>query len=383
MSEKDTAERTEQPTPKKLDDARKKGQVPRSVDVGAAAVSLTAVGMLFVFGSSIAESLGRVMIEGLTVSQDDLLNVDITARSFAFESLQGMLAIAPLLGATFIAAILAPALIGGWNFSSEAMGFKANRINPLSGFARMFSARSAVELFKSIAKFVFVGGVGVFVLSSQTDRLLHLAQQPVTSAILSVAEITAFATLAMAATLIVIALIDGPFQLWKFLQEMRMSREDIKQEYKDSDGSPETRSRIRAAQSAMARGRMMQDVPDATVVVTNPTHFAVALRYDEQRNGAPIVVAKGADEVAARIREIASQHGVPLVSAPPLARAMFRYIDVGREIPSPLYLAVAKVLTYVWQMRAAVAQGSDKPTLPQIDPAIEFFGDRRGEPLNG
>jgi flagellar biosynthetic protein FlhB len=187
----------------------------------------------------------------------------------------------------------------------------------------------------------------------------------------------------MAATLIVIALIDGPFQLWKFLQEMRMSREDIKQEYKESDGSPETRSRIRAAQSAMARGRMMQDVPDATVVVTNPTHFAVALRYDEQRNGAPIVVAKGADEVAARIREIASQHGVPLVSAPPLARAMFRYIDVGREIPSPLYLAVAKVLTYVWQMRAAVAQGSDKPTLPQIDPAIEFFGDRRGEPLNG
>jgi flagellar biosynthetic protein FlhB len=378
MAEKDTAERTERPTPKKLEDARKKGQVPRSVDVGAAAVSLTAVGVLTLFGSNIAESLGSVMIEGLRVSPEDLLNDDRTVRSFGLEALQGMLAITPLLGATFIAAVLAPALIGGWNFSGEALGFKANRINPLSGLARMFSARSAVELFKSLAKFVFVGGVGVLILSSQTERLLHLARQPVLSAILSVAEITAFATLAMASTLIVIALIDGPFQLWKFLQEMRMSREDIKQEYKESDGSPETRSRIRSVQATMARGRMMQDVPGASVVVTNPTHFAVALRYDEQRHAAPIVVAKGADEVAARIRELAARHGVPLVSAPPLARAMFRYIDVGREIPSPLYLAVAKVLTYVWQMRTAIAQGTDKPSLPQIDPALEFFGERRG-----
>lgn len=383
MAEKDNAERTERPTPKKLDDARKKGQVPRSVDVGAAAVSLTAVGMLTLFGSDIAESLGRVMIAGLRVSPADLANDDHTVRSLGFEALQGMLAIAPLLGATFVAAVLAPALIGGWNFSSEALGFKANRINPLSGFARMFSARSAVELVKSLAKFVFVGGVGVLVLSSQTEQLLHLAQLPVLSAILSVAKITAFATLAMASTLIVIALIDGPFQLWKFLQEMRMSREDIKQEYKESDGSPETRSRIRSVQATMARGRMMQDVPEATVVVTNPTHFAVALRYDEQRHAAPIVVAKGADEVAARIRELAARHGVPLVSAPPLARAMFRYIDVGREIPAPLYLAVAKVLTYVWQMRAAIAQGTTKPDLPQIDPTVEFFGERRGATING
>lgn len=383
MAEKDNAERTERPTPKKLDDARKKGQVPRSVDVGAAAVSLTAVGMLTLFGSDIAESLGRVMIAGLRVSPADLANDDHTVRSLGFEALQGMLAIAPLLGATFVAAVLAPALIGGWNFSSEALGFKANRINPLSGFARMFSARSAVELVKSLAKFVFVGGVGVLVLSSQTEQLLHLAQLPVLSAILSVAKITAFATLAMASTLIVIALIDGPFQLWKFLQEMRMSREDIKQEYKESDGSPETRSRIRSVQATMARGRMMQDVPEATVVVTNPTHFAVALRYDEQRHAAPIVVAKGADEVAARIRELAARHGVPLVSAPPLARAMFRYIDVGREIPAPLYLAVAKVLTYVWQVRAAIAQGTTKPDLPQIDPTVEFFGERRGATING
>lgn len=383
MAEKDNAERTERPTPKKLDDARKKGQVPRSVDVGAAAVSLTAVGMLTLFGSDIAESLGRVMIAGLRVSPADLANDDHTVRSLGFEALQGMLAIAPLLGATFVAAVLAPALIGGWNFSSEALGFKANRINPLSGFARMFSARSAVELVKSLAKFVFVGGVGVLVLSSQTEQLLHLAQLPVLSAILSVAKITAFATLAMASTLIVIALIDGPFQLWKFLQEMRMSREDIKQEYKESDGSPETRSRIRSVQATMARGRMMQDVPEATVVVTNPTHFAVALRYDEQRHAAPIVVAKGADEVAARIRELAARHGVPLVSAPPLARAMFRYIDIGREIPAPLYLAVAKVLTYVWQMRAAIAQGTTKPDLPQIDPTVEFFGERRGATING
>ncbi len=383
MAEKDNAERTERPTPKKLDDARKKGQVPRSVDVGAAAVSLTAVGMLTLFGSDIAESLGRVMITGLRVSPADLANDDHTVRSLGFEALQGMLAIAPLLGATFVAAVLAPALIGGWNFSSEALGFKANRINPLSGFARMFSARSAVELVKSLAKFVFVGGVGVLVLSSQTEQLLHLAQLPVLSAILSVAKITAFATLAMASTLIVIAFIDGPFQLWKFLQEMRMSREDIKQEYKESDGSPETRSRIRSVQATMARGRMMQDVPEATVVVTNPTHFAVALRYDEQRHAAPIVVAKGADEVAARIRELAARHGVPLVSAPPLARAMFRYIDVGREIPAPLYLAVAKVLTYVWQVRAAIAQGTTKPDLPQIDPTVEFFGERRGATING
>jgi len=378
MAENEGSEKTQRATPKRLEEARKKGQVPRSADLSAAIVSLIGAGFLYLFGAGAANEMLSVMRDGLSVTSVDLMQSDVLLRHTADQFVHGFLAVVPLMGALVLAAVAAPALIGGWNFSSEALAFKGERINPLAGIGRMFSVRSLVELIKAIGKFVFVGGIGCIVVWSQSEALMGLARQPIEVAILEATKITAYASLLMAASLSLIALIDAPFQLWRFGEDMKMSRDDVRQEMKESDGSPENKSRIRSVQSALSRGRMMQDVPKANVVITNPTHYAVALRYDEKKNGAPVVIAKGADEVAAKIRELAAANGVPLVSAPPLARALFRYVDLGREIPAALYVAVAQILTYVWQLRQATRYGTKVPTLPVIDPAVENIGRRAG-----
>ena len=378
MAENEGSEKTERATPKRLEEARKKGQVPRSADLSAAIVSLIGAGFLYLFGAGAANEMLSVMRDGLSVTSVDLMQSDVLLRHTADQFVHGFLAVVPLMGVLVLAAVAAPALIGGWNFSSEALAFKGERINPLAGIGRMFSVRSLVELIKAIGKFVFVGGIGCIVVWSQSEALMGLARQPIEVAILEATKITAYASLLMAASLGLIAIIDAPFQLWRFGEDMKMSRDDVRQEMKESDGSPENKSRIRSVQSALSRGRMMQDVPKANVVITNPTHYAVALRYDEKKNGAPVVIAKGADEVAAKIRELAAANGVPLVSAPPLARALFRYVDLGREIPAALYVAVAQILTYVWQLRQATRYGTTVPTLPVIDPAVENIGCRAG-----
>jgi flagellar biosynthetic protein FlhB len=378
MAENEGSEKTERATPKRLEEARKKGQVPRSADLSAAIVSLIGAGFLYLFGAGAANEMLSVMRDGLSVTSVDLMQSDVLLRHTADQFVHGFLAVVPLMGVLVLAAVAAPALIGGWNFSSEALAFKGERINPLAGIGRMFSVRSLVELIKAIGKFVFVGGIGCIVVWSQSEALMGLARQPIEVAILEATKITAYASLLMAASLGLIAIIDAPFQLWRFGEDMKMSRDDVRQEMKESDGSPENKSRIRSVQSALSRGRMMQDVPKANVVITNPTHYAVALRYDEKKNGAPVVIAKGADEVAAKIRELAAANGVPLVSAPPLARALFRYVDLGREIPAALYVAVAQILTYVWQLRQATRYGTTVPTLPVIDPAVENIGRRAG-----
>ena len=378
MAENEGSEKTERATPKRLEEARKKGQVPRSADLSAAIVSLIGAGFLYLFGAGAANEMLSVMRDGLSVTSVDLMQSDVLLRHTADQFVHGFLAVVPLMGVLVLAAVAAPALIGGWNFSSEALAFKGERINPLAGIGRMFSVRSLVELIKAIGKFVFVGGIGCIVVWSQSEALMGLARQPIEVAILEATKITAYASLLMAASLGLIAIIDAPFQLWRFGEDMKMSRDDVRQEMKESDGSPENKSRIRSVQSALSRGRMMQDVPKANVVITNPTHYAVALRYDEKKNGAPVVIAKGADEVAAKIRELAAANGVPLVSAPPLARALFRYVDLGREIPAALYVAVAQILTYVWQLRQATRYGTTVPTLAVIDPAVENIGRRAG-----
>jgi flagellar biosynthetic protein FlhB len=269
-------------------------------------------------------------------------------------------------------------MIGGWTFSSDAFGFKTERLDPVKGLGRMFSMRSLVELVKSLAKFALIAVIGVLVVDSQIDEVRALALQPLGSAIAECGRIALFALLAMSAGLGLVAAIDAPFQLWQYAKELRMSHQEVREEMKESEGSPETRGRIRSMQQAAARRRMMQDVPKADVVVTNPTHFAVALRYDEGQDHAPVVLAKGADEVAARIRAVAHEHGVPLVSAPPLARALFRHVDIGRQIPHALFVAVAQVLTYVFQLKLARRRGQVPPRPPEIDPSVEGAVEMRG-----
>ena len=371
MSENDSQERTESPTQKRLEDARKKGQVPRSIDLGAAAVTLAATGALFMFGASAAEGLMRMLVDGLQVRGSELAQDDVMLRQLGDSGSLALMAIVPLFAAMFVAAVASPALIGGWTFSSEALSFKPERLDPVRGIGRMFSVRSVVELLKSIAKFALIAGIAVLVIRSQLAEIGALAAQSVGPAIVEAGRITLYALLSMAAGLGIIAAIDAPFQLWQHTKELRMSMQEIREEMKESEGSPETRSRIRQMQQTLARRRMLQDVPKANVVITNPTHYAVALRYDEKQDLAPVVLAKGSDEIAARIREVAREHGVPMVSAPPLARAIFRHVDIGRQIPHALFVAVAQVLTYVWQLKVARRQGQPPPPPPAVDPAVE------------
>lgn len=371
MSENDSQERTESPTQKRLEDARKKGQVPRSIDLGAAAVTLAATGALFMFGASAAEGLMRMLVDGLQVRGSELAQDDVMLRQLGDSGSLALMAIVPLFAAMFVAAVASPALIGGWTFSSEALSFKPERLDPVRGIGRMFSVRSVVELLKSIAKFALIAGIAVLVIRSQLAEIGALATQSIGPAIVEAGRITLYALLSMAAGLGIIAAIDAPFQLWQHTKELRMSMQEIREEMKESEGSPETRSRIRQMQQTLARRRMLQDVPKANVVITNPTHYAVALRYDEKQDLAPVVLAKGSDEIAARIREVAREHGVPMVSAPPLARAIFRHVDIGRQIPHALFVAVAQVLTYVWQLKVARRQGQPPPPPPAVDPAVE------------
>jgi flagellar biosynthetic protein FlhB len=230
----------------------------------------------------------------------------------------------------------------------------------------MFSARGLVELCKGLAKVFVVGIIAIVLLKGLTPQLMGLSSEPLPGAIGHAASLAGYSLLMLVLGLAIIAAFDVPFQLWQHAKELRMTREQVREEYKESEGSPETRGRIREAQRALSRGRMLQDVPTADVVITNPTHFAVALRYDESRMRAPVVVAKGTELLALKIREIAAENGVPVVEAPPLARALHKSVEIGREVPAALYVTVAQVLTYVYQLKAARERGATPPPPPNI-----------------
>ncbi|HTE41973.1 MAG TPA: flagellar biosynthesis protein FlhB [Steroidobacteraceae bacterium] len=362
----DDSEKTEQATPKRLEEARKKGDIPRSRDLSSAAVMMAAGIGIYMMGGHVGTGLSELVREGLTISPDVLNYDDALPRALVSMAAKAMWICAPVLGLVMLAAAMAPLAMGGWSFSTAGITPDFSRLSPMAGFKRLFSLNSVVELVKSLAKFSVVAIVAVIMLRSQTGELLSLGSEPTQQAVVHAFKLCGQAFIALSSALLIIAGVDVPYQLWQYARKLRMSREEIKQEYKESEGSPEVKGRIRRLQQDMARRRMMSDVPKADVVVTNPTHFAVALRYDENRMRAPIVVAKGADEVAAKIRELAREHQVPMYEAPPLARVLHRYVDIGDEIPQRLYVAVAQVLTYVFQLRSAkrgLALMPDRPDL--------------------
>lgn len=364
-------ERTEQPTGRRLEEARKEGRVPRSPDLSAAAVLLIAGTGLRMFGPGIGASLAGVMRSGLELSAAQIFDPQLALATAGNEVLHALTACAPLFGLTIVAALAAPLALGGWNFSFEALAPNFSRLDPIAGFARLFSLRGAVELGKAFAKFLLVAGTAFLVLRNEAPRMLDLGKEPLTAALADAVGLVADALLIMSGTLGLIAAVDVPWQLWQHHKTLRMTREEIREEHRESEGSPENKMRMRRAQRDLIRRRMMHDVPKADVVVTNPTHFAVALRYDESRMRAPRVVAKGADLIAARIRAIATEHSVPVFEAPPLARALFHNVEIGGEIPSALYVAVAQVLTYIYRLKTARAAGQLPPEPPVIDPSIE------------
>jgi len=367
MAENDDAqEKTESATPKRLEDARRKGQIPRSRELSAAAVTMSGAAALYMMGSQIAGKMYELMERSLTLSREQALDSTQMIPTLTSAAMDGLKMAAPVLGIICLAAILAPLALGGWAFSTESLMPQFKRLNPLSGVKRIFSSRAVIELVKALAKFGVVALIAVLVLWSDVTALLNLGQEPLNQAISHTISLAGKALIAITAGLLIIAGIDVPYQLYTHAKQLKMSRQEIREEHKESEGSPEVKGRIRQLQQQMARQRMMQDVPKADVIVTNPTHFAVALRYDEKRMRAPIVVAKGVDLVAARIREVAAEHNVPIFEAPPLARVLYKNVDIGGEIPSAVYQAVAQVLTYVFQLRVAKRSGFQPPPRPDV-----------------
>jgi flagellar biosynthetic protein FlhB len=365
--DQDREQRTESATPKRLEEARKQGQVPRSRDLNSAAVLLAGGVGLYSLGGLLGGHLLQIMRRGLQFSREQAMGDGQMTAAFGHAAFDALLACAPLFGLMLVAAIVAPLSIGGWNFSTEAFAMKWERLDPVAGVRRVFSLHGVLELLKSLARFGVVAAVTVLLLRHQAAEMFSLGTQPLQLAIGSSLKLVGMTLVALAGSLVLIAAVDVPLTLWQHFRSLRMTKEEVRQEHKETEGNPEVKGHIRSRQQALARGRMMQDVPKADVVVTNPTHYAVALRYDESRMRAPVVVAKGADLVAARIREIAADHGVPILEAPPLARALHRHCDLGDAIPADLYQAVAQVLAYVYQVRAARRAGTTPPVAPRID----------------
>src|SRR6185437_8490172 len=360
-------ERTESPSQKRLDDARREGRVPRSRDLGTAVVVLTGAIALRLLGQGVGARLAAVMRDGLTFDHTQIGDGTLMLARLEHAAAQGLIAAAPLFGLLAAAAVLAPLAIGGWTFSATALVPDFGRLNPVTGLGRVFSLRGFIELSKALVRFVVVALVAVIVLKHQFHSFAGLGTEPVGSGIAHALALISAAFIALGGALAAIAVVDVPLALWQYNQTMRMSRQELRDEHKETEGSPESRSRVRRVQQQLARRRMMSKVPKADVVVTNPTHFAVALQYDDKRHRAPIVVAKGVELIALKIREIAAEHQVPIVEAPPLARALHAHCELGDEIPTRLYAAVAKVLTYVYQLRAFRRGASQRPAMPPIE----------------
>ncbi|WP_206099302.1 flagellar biosynthesis protein FlhB [Rheinheimera mangrovi] len=343
-------EKTEEPTSKKLDDTRKKGQVARSRDLSTFSVLVGSSAGILIFGKEIAGSVLEVCRRLLSLDEKDIFNpysMFSVWEDALIELFPGLLKFFLLI---LLAAYVGSVLVGGYNFTWQAVGFKFSKLNPLTGIKRMFGMQAMVELIKSIAKVLVIGGLTFALLSTFFDDIMALSLMTNPEDIFASAEILAWVFFGICFSVIVIAAIDAPYQMWKHHKELKMTLQEVKDEYKNSEGDPRVKSRIRSLQYQAARRRMIAAVPTADVVVTNPTHFAVALKYDQAKFRAPVVVAKGADEVALYIRRLAEENKVPVLESPALARSIFYTTELDHPIPEQLFAAVAQVLAYVYQL---------------------------------
>ncbi len=341
-------------------------------------VMLSGAGAMLLMSGPVGTNLLQSFARGFTIERELLLDERYLVPALVKIGTQGFLSVLPLAVVLLAAVFLSAAVIGGFSFSLKAAAFKAERLNPLKGIKRIFSANGLNELLKAMAKFSLVGAIAIAWLWYSVDDLLLLGRQPIQEAIPGALKICGLSLLIVSLGLLVIAAVDVPFQLWQYQKKLRMTRQQVKDEFKETEGRPEVKSRIRAMQQQIATRRMMEELPTADVVITNPTHFAVALRYDETRMGAPQVIAKGKDLLAKRIREVAEEHGVPLFSAPPLARVLYRTTEIGGEIPARLYTAVAQVLAYIYQLNETLQPGQKRPEPPVPDVDEDEFPGHSG-----
>ncbi|ELN2736450.1 flagellar biosynthesis protein FlhB [Pluralibacter gergoviae] len=374
----DSEDKTEAPTPQRLEKAREEGQIPRSRELTSLLILLVGVCVLWFGGESLARRLAALLALGLRFDHSIVSDPNLILGQIILLIKQAMLALTPLIVGVVIVALLGPMMLGGLLFSTKSLAFKFDKLNPLPGIKRMFSAQTAAELVKAILKSVLVGCVaGAFVWSHWPEMMRLIAESPLT-AMGNALNMVGLCALLVALGVIPMVAFDVFFQLFSHLKKLRMSRQDIRDEFKQSEGDPHVKGRIRQMQRAAARRRMMADVPKADVIVTNPTHYAVALQYVEDKMSAPKVVAKGAGLVALRIRELGEENRIPLLEAPPLARALYRHADIGQQIPGTLYAAVAEVLAWVWQLKRWRLAGGEPPKRPDnlpVPAALDFLND--------
>ncbi|MEZ8095349.1 flagellar biosynthesis protein FlhB [Photobacterium swingsii] len=363
MSDSDGQERTEQATPRRLEQAREKGQVPRSRELASVAVLVAGAVSLMWFGESLAHGMIAIMTKMFTLSREEIF--DLT-KLFAmiFESLKHIaMPLFIVLAFLFVSALVGASALGGVSFSAEAARPKLSKMSPISGIKRMFGLQSWVELIKSILKVLLVAGVALYLMYSSINDLFLISTELFPNNFYHALQLLMNFVLLICCSLLVIVAIDVPYQIWQHNEQLKMTKQEIKDEFKDSEGKPEVKGRIRMLQREMAQRRMMAEVPQADVVITNPEHFSVALRYDTDLDAAPIVIAKGTDHLALKIREVANKHKIDIVPSPPLARAVYHTTELEQQIPDGLFVAVAQVLAYVYQLKQYRKGQGKKPVL--------------------
>tara|TARA_R110001592_G_scaffold38315_2_gene126462 strand:- start:5594 stop:6730 length:1137 start_codon:yes stop_codon:yes gene_type:complete len=359
-------DKSEEPTGRRIEKAREDGQVPRSKELNTTLLLMVGSAGLLIFGSQIGKSFVSIMKTSFTFTREYIFDQNQMGLYLVNAALEISQIVLPFLFSLFISAIVGSVALGGWLFSAKSLVPKFSKLNPIKGLGKMFALKSLVELIKAIAKVTLVMSLAVLIIRSKLPELLGLGHESVIPAMTHAAQLLGWSFFLLSCTMIIIAMADVPFQIYDHLKQLKMTKQEIKDEYKDTEGKPEVKQKIRQLQMEMAQRRMMQDVPQADVVITNPTHFSVALRYDPEKDGAPILLAKGHDHMALKIREIAKAHGIEQVAAPPLARSIYHHAEVGHEIPSGLYLAVAQVLAYIFQLKQFKRRVSPRPKMPDF-----------------
>jgi flagellar biosynthetic protein FlhB len=348
----DSYEKTEEPTPKKIEDARAKGQIARSKELATALVLVSSAIAFFFVGSYIAKAMFDIMQHSFILSRDETYDKVHMFQILEMSLSQASLPVLSFMLISLVGGIYGSIALGGYNFTWKSAAPKGNRLSPLEGFKRMFGVNALVELIKGVAKVVVIGFMAYLALYIFRDEALHLDMELFPLNLFHALNMVQWAFLLLCFGMIPIALIDVPYQNFKHNKEMKMTMQEVKDERKNSEGDPQVKGRIRRLQYQASANRMMQAVPDADVIVTNPTHFSVAIKYEQDGDRAPIMVAKGTDELAMHIRKIAKAHDIPIIESPMLARAIFYSTEPDNEIPSKLFMAVAQVLAYVYQLKA-------------------------------
>jgi len=377
MAEDSGQERTHDATPRRKQQAREKGQVAQSRELNTMLMLMSSGVAALMLGPALVRNIMDIARRYFSVDRATIFDETVLFQQFENAVLDAVFAITPFFVVVTVSAVAGPILIGGLNLSGKAISFKFEKLDPIKGLKRIFAWRGLVELVKALAKFVFIGSVAIVFLYSQHDVYMGLGYEPLYFAMSHTINLLIWGFITISAATIIVALADVPFQLWDHSQQIKMTFQEVRDDSKDTEGDPELKGRIRRQQREIAQRRMMSEVPKADVVITNPEHYSVVLKYDQDNMDVPIVVAKGVDIIALKIREIARQHDVLIVEAPPLARALHHTTELDQEVPTGLYLAVAKVLAYVFQLKQRpnwkTKQGTKVNDLPipddmQFDP---------------